>query len=239
MDASDKKWLKGLFGKNVIFNEIMAKRTSLKVGGPADVFIEPENQNQLIDLVGWLGQKNFPYLVVGEGTNLLVKDKGIRAVVISLLKCVGTINRTEEGKGGCRVDVMAGVPLKRLCRYSLNNGLSGMNFALGIPGTIGGAIKMNAGTPDGEMKDVLDSIEILLPDGNTQTLDKKQLKFSSYLLHCKIETWGCLIDLIRFAFCKFELAIGPEPNQKFHSMAKWNHHLLSFRTHLSRIDISA
>lgn len=178
IETIDTTWLKRLFGKNVTFDELMSKHTSLKVGGPADVFVEPESQDQLIELIGWLGDKHLPYLVVGEGTNLLVKDQGIQAVVISLLKYFNTIEHMNENKDIYRVNATAGVPLKHLCKYSLNHSLSGMNFALGIPGTIGGGIKMNAGTTYGEMKDVIESIQVLLPDGSTQILGKDRLKFT-------------------------------------------------------------
>jgi UDP-N-acetylmuramate dehydrogenase len=178
LDINDTQWLKRLFGKNVKFNESMSKHTSLRVGGPADAFVAPENKDQLFELIGWAAHRQIPYLVVGEGTNILVKDKGIRAIIISLAKCLNEITKTDLGKSKYRVDAMAGASLKSLCRFAINNNLSGMNFAIGIPGTIGGSIKMNAGTSQGTMEDVLDTIRLLLPDGKTQNIGKNQLDFS-------------------------------------------------------------
>ncbi|MBW1812273.1 MAG: UDP-N-acetylmuramate dehydrogenase [Deltaproteobacteria bacterium] len=178
LDTKDTQWLKSFFGKNVKFNESMSKHTSLRVGGPADVFVTPKNQDQLFELIGWAAHRQIPYLVVGEGTNLLVKDKGIRAIIISLVTCLNEITKTDLGKSKYRVDAMAGASLKSLCRFAINNSLSGMNFAIGIPGTIGGSIKMNAGTSQGVMEDVLDTILLLLPDGKIQNIGKNQLDFS-------------------------------------------------------------
>jgi len=177
LNTSETDWLKGLLGSHVKFNESMSKHTSLRVGGPADVFTLPERPDQLIELVGWLGHKNLPYLVVGGGTNLLVSDKGIRAVVICLSKCLNQITEAGQEKDRVRVNAMAGAALKTLCRFSLNHKYSGMNFALGIPGTIGGAIQMNAGTAHGSIESVLDTLQVLYPDGTTRVLGKHQLNF--------------------------------------------------------------
>lgn len=178
LDTNDKKWLERRFGTHVTFDEWMLKHTSLQVGGPADVYVLPKTQEQLFELIGWAVHKKYPYLIIGEGTNLLVKDKGIRAIIICLKKCLNDITKTDLGKNRYRVHAMAGASLKSLCRVALRNGLTGMNFAMGIPGTIGGGIKMNAGTSLGAMENVLETIRILHPDGKTQTLEKKQLNFS-------------------------------------------------------------
>lgn len=178
LNTNDKKWLISLFGTNVKFDELMSKHTSLRVGGPAEIYVSPKTEEQLSELIGWVEQKQYPYLIIGEGTNLLVKDKGIQAIIISLKNCLNEITKSDEGKNKCRVEAMAGASLKSLCRIAIRNGLSGMNFAIGIPGTIGGGIKMNAGTSYGAMENVLETIRILLPDGKTKTIDKKQLNFS-------------------------------------------------------------
>ncbi len=178
LDPNDKKWLTQLFGTKIKFGELMSKHTSLRIGGPADVYVSPETQKQLFELTAWAAHRQHSYLIIGEGTNLLVKDKGIQAIVISLKKCLNEITKTDLGKNKYRVRAMAGATLRSLCTFAMNEGLSGMNFAIGIPGTIGGGIKMNAGTSKGTMEDILDTIDILLPDGKPQTLCKNQLNFS-------------------------------------------------------------
>jgi UDP-N-acetylmuramate dehydrogenase len=177
LDTNSKNWLKDFFGEDVLFDELMSKHTSLRVGGPADSFVSPKDRHQLVELIGWACDRNIPYLVVGEGTNLLVRDKGIRAIVISLSSFLNKIMKTDIGNSTYRIDAMAGMPLRTFCKYSINNGLSGMNFALGIPGTIGGGIKMNAGTAYGSMESVIHTIQLLFPDGNTKTVEKEQLNF--------------------------------------------------------------
>jgi UDP-N-acetylmuramate dehydrogenase len=178
LEPNDTKWLKRFFGKNVTLNESMSKHTSLRIGGPADVYVTPENQNQLVELIQWTVYRQIPYLVIGKGTNLLVKDKGIRGIIISLSKCLKDVTKSDLGKNKYCVDAMAGASLKSLCAFALRNGLSGMNFAIGIPGTIGGGIKMNAGTSHGAIENVLDSVRVLLPEGNIQTIGKDKLDFN-------------------------------------------------------------
>ena len=110
-------------------------------------------------------QRRIPYLVVGGGTNLLATDEGVPGVVINLSRGCQRIETFKDRKGAIRILVDAGVHTKALCRYCLSNGLRGMNFALGIPGTVGGAIRMNAGTPLGVMSDRLLYIEVAYPMG--------------------------------------------------------------------------
>jgi UDP-N-acetylmuramate dehydrogenase len=129
----------------------------------------------LIELVKGLGERNLPYWVVGHGTNLLVKDKGIRGVVIVLKKAFGEImGNSRDGV----VRVMAGAPMSRLCRFALRDGLAGMNFALGIPGTLGGAIVTNAGTSFGDMAKVLKQATFLFPNGKIKKIVREKLRLS-------------------------------------------------------------
>lgn len=176
LDETDRKWLKDLLGDRVKFDEAMAKHTSLRVGGPADAYVLPKNQGQLNELMDWIRHKNIPHLIIGGGTNLLVKDNGIRAIAISLTECLNGWTQTDVDKDKCIINVLAGTNLRALCRLSLARGLAGMNFALGIPGTIGGGIKMNAGTTHGAMENVLQAVSILLPQGKMETIDQARLK---------------------------------------------------------------
>lgn len=178
LDSNSIKWLKSRFGNNVKFDEPMSKHTSLRVGGPAQAFVAPENIEILKALVKWSWQKNIPYLIIGNGTNLLVKDSGINGVVIVLTKCLKTISQTDINTDWIIVTAMAGVRMQTLCSFALERGLEGMNFAIGIPGTVGGGIVMNAGTSYGSMENVLESINILLPTGKVRKIKKEKFNFA-------------------------------------------------------------
>ena len=178
LDSDSIKWLKRRFGNTVKFDEPMSKHTSLRVGGPAQAFVDPENIEALKALVTWSWHKKIPYLILGNGTNLLVKDGGIRGLVIVLTQCLSDISQTDRNTHGSIVTAMAGAPMKTLCSFALKRGLHGMNFALGIPGTVGGGIMMNAGTSHGSMEGVLKSINILLPTGEVRNIKKQHLDFA-------------------------------------------------------------
>lgn len=178
LDSDRIQWLKNRFGDSVKFCEPMSRHTSLRVGGPAEALVAPENLEDLKALVKWSWNNRLPYLMVGEGTNLLVKDSGIRGIVIVLTQCQKTIVQTGEKAGGPIVNASASVRMRSLCAYALKQGLEGMNFALGIPGTVGGGIMMNAGTSHGAMGNVLESITVLLPTGRTRRIRREQLDFS-------------------------------------------------------------
>jgi UDP-N-acetylmuramate dehydrogenase len=171
------KWLESRFKNNVKFGEPMSRHTSLRVGGPAEAFVTPENVEDLEMLVKWSWDRGLSYLIIGKGTNLLVKDNGIHGIVIVVTKCLEKIDQTDTNTDEVIVTAMAGVDLKTLCAYALKQGLEGMNFALGIPGTVGGGIVMNAGTSHGSMENVLKSINVLLPTGHTRRIKKEALDF--------------------------------------------------------------
>ena len=178
LNTESIKWLQKLLKESVRFDEPMSRHTSLRVGGPAQVFAIPESLEILKTLVCWLWHKRLPYFIMGEGTNLLVKDKGISGAVIDLKKCLKKITLKDDKKEKNLVVVQAGVRMRKLCRFAIKHGLSGMNFAIGIPGTVGGGIIMNASTKREGMGNVLDSVTVMLPDGNIKKIDKKHLKFS-------------------------------------------------------------
>ncbi len=150
MDTNSKKWLESHFGTNVKFDEPMSRHTSLRVGGTADAFVAPESIEDLSMLMHWSCEKGFGYTITGDGTNLLVKDKGIRGVVIVLTN-LNKITQTRTGKNSVTVKAMAGARMRALCSFAIKRGLEGMNLALGIPGTVGGGIMMNAGTACGSL----------------------------------------------------------------------------------------
>ena len=178
LDSKFIKWLENRFGDNVKFYEPMSSHTSLRVGGPAEALVTPENLEDLKALVKWSWNNGLSYLIIGEGTNLLVKDSGIKGIVIVLTKCLKTIVQTGMETDGLIVTASASVRMRSLCAYALKKGLEGMNFALGIPGTVGGGIMMNAGTSHGTMENVLESITVLMPTGRTRKIRREQLDFS-------------------------------------------------------------
>ena len=134
--------------KRILLNEPMSKHTSFKIGGPADMLVIINNLEELKYAVEISKKYKLPITCIGNGSNLLVKDKGIRGVTIKLnLKGI-EINNEE-------IQVEAGVPLPILARTAYENNLSGLEFAYGIPGTVGGAVKMNAGAYGGEFGDIV------------------------------------------------------------------------------------
>jgi UDP-N-acetylmuramate dehydrogenase len=178
LDTDSIRWLESRFKNSVRFEEPMSRHTSLRIGGPAEVFAAPETVEDLQALIKWSGEKGLSYLIIGRGTNLLVKDAGIRGVVVVLTKCLKAIEETGPHTDAVWVTAMAGANLPALCAYALKRGLDGMNFSLGIPGTVGGGIKMNAGTSYGSMENVLTSIDVLLPSGKTCRIEGKALDFA-------------------------------------------------------------
>lgn len=175
LNDSAKQGLTALLGPAVTFDEPMARHTTFKIGGPADALAQPQNESQLRQLVQWAGQNNIPYLVLGAGSNLLVRDGGIRGVVICLSAMAGDV-QWRQSPPQVSVTAGAGVPTKRLCVLALKQGWEGMNFALGIPGTVGGAVLMNAGTAQGCMADVLSALTVMTGSGQTQRIVRDQLQ---------------------------------------------------------------
>ncbi len=115
LDSDSIKWLESRFKHNVKFGEPMSRHTSLRVGGPAEAFATPENVEDLEALVKWSWDRGLSYLIIGKGTNLLVKDNGVHGIVIVLTKCLKKIDQTDTNTDGVIVTAMAGANLKTLC----------------------------------------------------------------------------------------------------------------------------
>lgn len=167
-----------LLGKRVTFDVPMAKHTTFRVGGPADALAAPADTRELIELMSMLENSHVDWFVLGGGTNLLVKDSGVRGVVISLRQGFSEIKAGKTGRDSVLVHAGAGARLSALCRYALENNLAGMNFALGIPGTVGGAVIMNAGTWAGTVESVLAEIDVLLVPDRPETIPGSRLCFN-------------------------------------------------------------
>ena len=168
-------------------NESMKQHTSFKVGGPADFFAAPTTLELLEQILRLAAEHDLPLTLMGSGTNLLVKDKGIRGLVISLmaLKYPTVITPLKHGK--YRVRVSAGTLLASLYKETMNQGIGGMGFSAGIPGTVGGAVMMNAGTNEGTMSDVVESIDFMIPLKGIITLDASALRFSHRTLFFNLD----------------------------------------------------
>jgi len=178
LDQDSRNRLINMLGSCVAFDEPMSRHTYFRVGGPAEAFIVPESLEQLTEIISWSGNKGIPYIVIGNGSNLLVKDNGIPGIVILLTKCLNKIVFSGKEKEPALVTAMAGVSTQALCRFAIREGLSGMNFAIGIPGTVGGAIMMNAGTSYGSVSDILDSVNVMISSGAMLKITKDEMVFS-------------------------------------------------------------
>ncbi len=161
------------FGFEYTEQEPLSKHTTFKIGGNADMFVTVYNETQLREVVTACKENDIELFVIGKGSNLLVSDEGMRAVVLSLDGDFKEISLNEN-----TITCGAGVNLAKLCTFALNNNLSGLEFAFGIPGCVGGAAYMNAGAYGGEMKDVITSVTHITRDGELVTLDKSELDLS-------------------------------------------------------------
>lgn len=162
-------------GCRVIKNESMEKHTTFKVGGPCDRYIEIATSAQLAAVVEALKASSIPYMMLGNGSNLLVADKGIRGAVLMLSGEFSKIELMEDGES---IICGGGVKLSTLCKFAETNSLTGIEFAYGIPGTVGGAVFMNAGAYGGEMKDVVRKVSHMDGSGGIGWFSGKDLDFS-------------------------------------------------------------
>ena len=156
--------------ENVIMNAPMKEHTCFKVGGPADILVTPSTTEEVANVVAVCRENNIPYLILGNGSNILVKDGGIDGVVIKLEK----MNKLEIN--GNEIKAESGTMLSEVSKLAAKNSLTGAEFACGIPGTIGGAVFMNAGAYNGEMSDIMIEAEVLTKEGEVITLHKDELE---------------------------------------------------------------
>ena len=174
-------------GISYIENEPMALHTTFKIGGPARLAVFPKNENEISDVIKKCKEENVRYMVVGNGSNLLVADEGIDAVVILLGKEFGEVKLIDD----TTIFAEAGAPLMKVCRFALENGLSGLEFAYGIPGSCGGGAFMNAGAYGGELGDVMFRCDHIDKDGNKGSLEGDDLKLA--YRHSAYYENGCII----------------------------------------------
>lgn len=159
--------------EQIKINEPLKKHTTFKIGGPADIMLCPSNINDLQKSIGICIEDNLPYFIMGQGSNLLVKDGGYRGVIIKIGSHLKKFIVQDNV-----IYAEAGVRLSELARAAANHSLTGLEFAEGIPGSLGGAVVMNAGAYDGEMKNILESVQAINNMGQIETFSVDRLDMS-------------------------------------------------------------
>ena len=167
----ENKFCTCLGSDNVKLQEPMSKHTTFRIGGPVDFYLCPHSTKEVQQTVQICKEENLPYFILGNGSNLLVSDKGYRGVIIQLWK-----NFSDISVKDCCITAKAGALLSKVAAEALEEGLTGMEFASGIPGTIGGAVFMNAGAYGGEMKDIIKEVKVLDDQGEIRVLSNEEMK---------------------------------------------------------------
>ncbi len=183
----DIKQFSQLLGKrlpkdNILLNEPMKSHTTFRIGGPTDIMVKPQSIETLGETIKLCKEYQVPYYILGNGSNLLVADEGFRGVMIQIYH-----NLSQIKVEGNQVIAQAGALLSRIATKALENSLTGFEFAHGIPGTLGGAVVMNAGAYGGEMKQVLVSCKVMDEQGNLLTLTNEELElgYRTSIIHNK------------------------------------------------------
>lgn len=156
----------------IMIDEPMSNHTSFRVGGPADIIVTPESTEELQKVIKICISGNIPFYVIGNGSNLIVRDKGIRGVVVKLAGKFSSF-----AVNGDIVEAQAGILLSKLANIALEKGLAGLEFASGIPGTLGGAVTMNAGAYDGEMRKVVYKTQYMDKTGEIREIQGEEHQF--------------------------------------------------------------
>lgn len=158
--------------ENILLQEPMAGHTTFRIGGPADCFVQLENEEQLKGIQRYLSMVEVPFFLLGNGSNLLVSDEGYRGVILQVGQKMNKIIVS-----GNKIVAQAGATMAQVARAAWENGLTGLEFASGIPGTIGGGVVMNAGAYGGELRQVVTMVKVLSRDGEILELDNETMEF--------------------------------------------------------------
>ena len=169
------------------FHESMAKHTSFRIGGDAEAMAFPKNAAELSNILKMSALLDMTPAILGAGTNVLAPDEGITGLVICLKDCLDGMELLEDN----RIRVMAGVTMTRAAVFAANHGLGGMEFAHGIPGTIGGGVYMNAGAYGGEIVQICESVDVMDMSGNLKTYSCQEMEFS--YRHSVLEDRGGIV----------------------------------------------
>lgn len=194
MKESIKKDLLNICGKEgTFFDEPLSRHTSFRIGGPADAFLTPQNEEQLAEVTDFLDKNQIPRFVLGNGTNILAADEGFRGAVIQIYRNMAGCDLKGE-----TVYVRAGMLLTALSSVCAEHELTGFEFASGIPGTLGGAVTMNAGAYGGEMKDIITGVRVYEPGKGVRDLKAEELALgyrTSIIKHSDMMVLGASITL--------------------------------------------
>lgn len=158
---------------NILKDEPLKNHTYFKIGGPASIFAEPENTEDLKTVLKLIKKYKIDYFIIGNGTNLLISDEGYKGIIVKIGDKFNKVIRD-----GNKVTAGAGVLLSTLAKYLAKESLAGFEFASGIPGYLGGAVPMNAGAYDGEMKDVITKVRCMDIDGNIHEFNNEEMEFT-------------------------------------------------------------
>ena len=186
-------------------DEPMAKHTSFRIGGPVEVMAFPKNAEELSELLKTSALLHITPAILGAGTNVLAPDEGIKGLVICLKDCMEGMEQLDD----THIRVAAGVTMTRAAVFAANLGLGGLEFAHGIPGTVGGGVYMNAGAYGGEICQVCESVEVMDMQGNVSTFSCEQMEFS-YRHSCLEETGGIVVSAV--------FALTPKPTEEIRAM---------------------
>ena len=169
------------------FEESLSKHTSFRIGGSAEVMVFPTNARELSSILEKSTLLDWKFSILGAGTNVLAPDEGIRGLVICLKDCLDGMEQIDS----THIRVMAGVTMSRAANFAANLGLSGLEFAHGIPGTVGGGVYMNAGAYGGEIADICESVEVMDYTGKTYSFSREQMDFS--YRHSRLEEENAVV----------------------------------------------
>lgn len=201
MISKFKEIVQKLNNIKVTENAPMSKYTSFKAGGAAAFLVEVETVDALKEVLKIVDEKGIPHMMLGNGSNMLFKDSGYEGVVIKLSQETFSDVAFEEDGDKCKVTAGTGILLSTLARMLLEKELTGFEFASGIPGSLGGAVFMNAGAYGGEMKDIVTSVKVVSPDGKEEkTFSAEEMDFS--YRHSVLEENGYIAVEVTFEFAK-------------------------------------
>lgn len=167
--------------ERVKIDEPMNLHTTFRIGGKADLYVQPKSADDLAKVIALCNGQQIPYYVIGNGSNLLVGDKGYRGVILEIGRDMSEVNIE-----GTKITVQAGALLSKIANLALESSLAGFEFASGIPGTFGGAVVMNAGAYGGEMKQILESVTVLTKEGTVKKMSRQELELG-YRTSCILE----------------------------------------------------
>lgn len=205
----------------VLYLESMARHTSFRIGGPAEMMVFPKSAEELAETLKVSKMLDIKTAILGAGTNVLAPDEGVSGMVICLKDCLGGM----ELLPGNKIRVFAGVTMTRAAVFAANNGLSGLEFAHGIPGTVGGGVYMNAGAYGGSIDQICESVDVMSMDGELKTLDAAEMGFS--YRHSRIEDEQMIVVSAVFA-------LYPKPTEEIRALM---HELMGKRSASQPLDL--